>query len=132
MKISRTSAMSRRGMLKAGAGIGLGSVLGTGSVTRGEPPRGAGNVYEALGVKPVINAFGTVTTLGGSLMPPEVTAAWVSASRQFVDLVDIFDIDQQVGVTLPFAELHEDIRAAGEDAGSLASRCARFPTWGWG
>ena len=49
------------------------------------------SVYEAIGVRHVINATGTVTTLGGSLMPPEVVAAWVDASRHFVDLLDLHD-----------------------------------------
>src|SRR5262249_40020822 len=45
--------------------------------------------YETIGVKHVINATGTVTVLGGSLMPPEVAAAWVDASKHFVDLIDL-------------------------------------------
>lgn len=49
------------------------------------------NVYESIGVKPVINATGTVTALGGSVMPPEVVAAWAEASRHFVDLADLQD-----------------------------------------
>ena len=44
---------------------------------------------EALGVKHVINATGTVTILGGSLMPPEVVAAWADAAKHFVDLLDL-------------------------------------------
>ena len=40
-------------------------------------PNDRAQLYEALGVKHVINATGTVTILGGSLMPPEVVAgAW--------------------------------------------------------
>ena len=39
-------------------------------------------VYQSLGVKPVINAVGTVTALGGSVMPPEVAEAWAEASRE--------------------------------------------------
>ena len=45
--------------------------------------------YEDLGIAPVINAKGTMTRLGGSTMPPEVVAAWVQASRSFVDIVDL-------------------------------------------
>jgi L-seryl-tRNA(Ser) seleniumtransferase len=45
--------------------------------------------YDSLGVKHVINAAGTFTALGGSLMPPEVVAAWLDAARHFVDLVDL-------------------------------------------
>ena len=43
------------------------------------PTPGSQSVYEKIGVKHVINATGTVTTLGGSLMPPEVVAAWSNA-----------------------------------------------------
>jgi len=48
-------------------------------------------VYEGLGIKPVINAGGTFTALGGSVMPPEVVAAWAEASKHFVDLVQLQD-----------------------------------------
>jgi len=45
--------------------------------------------YKQLGIKPFINASGTITTLGGSLMPPEVLDAMREASRSFVDLNDL-------------------------------------------
>jgi L-seryl-tRNA(Ser) seleniumtransferase len=44
------------------------------------------SVYKDLGLKRVINAGGTYTSLGGSRMPPEVIEAWVEASRSFVDM----------------------------------------------
>ena len=47
------------------------------------------NVYTKLGVKPLINGMGTVTVLGGSLMPPEVVAAMDEAARYFVELPDL-------------------------------------------
>jgi len=47
------------------------------------------SVYESLGVKHVINAAGTFTSLGGSLMPPEVIEAWIDAAQHFVDLPDL-------------------------------------------
>jgi L-seryl-tRNA(Ser) seleniumtransferase len=81
--------MTRRGVLKTGAGLALGGALGGGEA--GAVPAAVPDVYEALGVKHVINATGTVTILGGSLMPPEVVAAWVSASRHFVNLTDLQD-----------------------------------------
>jgi L-seryl-tRNA(Ser) seleniumtransferase len=81
--------LTRRGLLQAGAGMALGSALAdaTPAVAQAVAP----SVYEALGVKHVINATGTVTILGGSLMPPEVVAAWIDASRHFVNLVDLHD-----------------------------------------
>jgi L-seryl-tRNA(Ser) seleniumtransferase len=75
-------------MLQAGAGLALGGVVGP---TQAAPEPATANVYEALGVKPVINATGTVTVLGGSVMPPEVVAAWSAAARHFVDLLDLQD-----------------------------------------
>ncbi len=47
------------------------------------------NVYDALDMKPVINAVGTATKLGGSLMPPPVLEAMAEASRHFVDLDEL-------------------------------------------
>src|SRR5688572_9204016 len=43
-------------------------------------------LYERLGVRPFINARGTITTLGGSVMPPRVLEAMAEASKQFVPL----------------------------------------------
>ncbi len=43
-------------------------------------------VYESLGVTTFINAAGNGTSLGGSIMKPEVLAAMEEASRSFVSL----------------------------------------------
>jgi L-seryl-tRNA(Ser) seleniumtransferase len=84
--------MTRRGLLQTGAGLALGATLAPGEAGANTPsPTVTPDVYEALGVKHVINATGTVTALGGSLMPPEVVAAWTSASRHFVNLIDLQD-----------------------------------------
>ena len=48
-----------------------------------------GNVYQELGVTPVINAQGTMTVLGGSLMRPEVEAAMRMAGRHFVPILEL-------------------------------------------
>ena len=40
-------------------------------------------VYEELGVKKLINAFGPVTKVGGSLMSAEVIEAMAEAARSF-------------------------------------------------
>jgi uncharacterized pyridoxal phosphate-dependent enzyme len=52
------------------------------------------SIYEQLGIRPIINANATLTKLGGSRMPPEVTAAMEEASRSFVDL---HELQQRVG-----------------------------------
>src|SRR5262245_4491732 len=91
MRKSQDGKVTRRGAFQAGAGMAAGGVLGTGETVRAEPPAGKPDIYEALGLKPVINAAGTFTALGGSVMPPEVVAAWVEASKHFVDLVALQD-----------------------------------------
>src|SRR5436190_7822903 len=90
MGTRKTTTLTRRGLLQGSAGLALGSVLGPATTHGAETPKGPG-VYEVLGVKPVINATGTVTILGGSLMPPEVVAAWVEASKHFVNLLELQD-----------------------------------------
>jgi L-seryl-tRNA(Ser) seleniumtransferase len=80
--------MTRRRILQTGAGIAVGGTLST--ETAAVPPEKT-SVYEALGVKHVVNATGTVTILGGSVMPPEVVAAWADASKHFVNLLDLHD-----------------------------------------
>lgn len=46
-------------------------------------------VFDRFGVKPVINACGPVTRLGGGVMHPEVAAAMVEASRLCCDMLDL-------------------------------------------
>ncbi|MBL7201669.1 MAG: hypothetical protein ISS56_16130 [Anaerolineae bacterium] len=47
------------------------------------------DIYAELGLEPIINAGGTLTTLGGSLMLPEVTEAMLAASRAFVRMDEL-------------------------------------------
>ena len=47
------------------------------------------DLYHRLGVRPLINAHGTLTRLGGSRMAPEVTAAMIEAAGHFVDLDEL-------------------------------------------
>src|SRR5438270_1460572 len=49
----------------------------------------SGNPYVELGVTPVINAEGTMTMLGGSLIRPEVEAVMAQAARHFVSIPDL-------------------------------------------
>lgn len=54
------------------------------------PPRNLDdNIYTRLGVTPIINALGTVTRLGGSIMPPEVVRAMQEAGQYFVDMKEL-------------------------------------------
>jgi len=47
------------------------------------------NIYERLGVTPIINACGPNTRLSGGIMAQEVAEAMVEASRHCVDMVEL-------------------------------------------
>jgi len=79
--------LSRRRLLQTGAGLAAVGAIAEPAIAAQTAARPS--VYEALGVKHVINATGTVTNLGGSVMPPEVVAAWTEAARHFVNLLDL-------------------------------------------
>lgn len=46
-------------------------------------------IYERLGVRPIVNAYGTLSFLGGSIPHPEVMNAMVEASRSFVNTYEL-------------------------------------------
>ena len=79
--------ITRRRVLQGGASA---AVLGAAACeSEPGPARAPEDVYQRLGVQPVINAVGTVTVLGGSIMAPEVVDAMVAASRNFVPLPEL-------------------------------------------
>ncbi len=47
-------------------------------------------IYTDLGLRPIINASGTYTTLGGSLMPKEVLDAMAKAGEHYVVMMDLY------------------------------------------
>lgn len=57
----------------------------------------AAKVYTRIGLRPIINAAGTYTHLGGSLMPPEVIEAMDAAAQNYVP---IRDLSRAVGVRI--------------------------------
>lgn len=46
-------------------------------------------IYQKIGVRTIINGRGATTSVGGTLMPPEVLAAMAEASRAFVVLDEL-------------------------------------------
>jgi L-seryl-tRNA(Ser) seleniumtransferase len=55
----------------------------------GEELRAGKDVYQSIGVRPLINARGTFTIISGSLMLPEVRAAIDAAAQQHVHLDEL-------------------------------------------
>src|SRR6266849_4504649 len=54
-----------------------------------EELRAAPDVYQSIGVRPLINARGTFTIISGSLMLPEVRAAMDAAAKHYVHLDEL-------------------------------------------
>jgi uncharacterized pyridoxal phosphate-dependent enzyme len=52
---------------------------------------GSTNIYKELGVKTMINAWGTITIIGGSLIPPEAVAAMDAAAQHYVSIPDLLE-----------------------------------------
>jgi L-seryl-tRNA(Ser) seleniumtransferase len=109
---------SRRSVVMSGLGSLVGSALAGHAATEAAAPTAAGdNIYQRLGVRTVINAVGTVTVLGGSLMPEEVKRAMDDASRSFVPIHEL-----QAAVGRRLAEL-TGAEAAIVTAGASAALC---------
>ena len=47
--------------------------------------------YDQLGVRPIINARGVYSSLGGSILSPQVWAAMSEANRQFAPMADLLN-----------------------------------------
>jgi L-seryl-tRNA(Ser) seleniumtransferase len=111
-------SFSRRSLIQTGIGSLAGGLLaGKVDPVRAAPAAQQANIYQRLGVRTVINAVGTVTTLGGSLMPEAVKQAMEEASRHFVPIHEL-----QAAVGRRLAEL-TGAEAAFVTAGASAALC---------
>src|SRR6187455_2180476 len=71
------------------------------------------NIFQSIGVEPVINCRGTFTIIGGSIERPEVRAAMEAASKDFVQYDELAD-----GVGKRLADL------TGAEWGMVSAGCA--------
>ena len=119
MTISRRELFRRGGVL--GSLLALPSLLprvltasmGRRSVAAGGAQLRAEEIYQSIGVRPLVNARGTFTIIGGSLMLPEVRAAMDEAARAYVNLDELADA---IGARLAVL--------TGAEWGMVASGCA--------
>ena len=100
--------VNRRLWLQAAAAMWPFSKVGSAAARKSSP-----GVYAQLGIRPLINFQGTMTTIGASKMPPEVHEAMAEASRDYVYLEEVKD---KVGARI--AEL------CGTEAAMVTSGCA--------
>lgn len=92
-------SVSRRDLFRRGRDVG--GLLAASALLRelGMPPLDAAepglrvgpDVYQSIGVRPLINARGTFTIISGSLMLPEVRAAMDAASRHYVHIDELME-----------------------------------------
>src|SRR5271163_1005036 len=54
-------------------------------------PRSSVNIYQQLGIRPIINCRGTHTVLGASKIWPDIHDAMAEASREYVVLDELHD-----------------------------------------
>ncbi|MBI3281703.1 MAG: selenocysteine synthase [Acidobacteria bacterium] len=80
--------MNRRKLLM-GAGAPLAAALLPRSFYAAQLAAGYGEIYRQLGIRPLINAAGTYTTLTGSLLVPQARDAMSEAAKYFVPLIDL-------------------------------------------
>ena len=82
--------VTRRALFQRG---GLAALLGAaGGAQRSPAALNVGpQLYESIGVKPVINCKGTFTIMSGSLSLPEVKDAMYEASKRFVHIDELMD-----------------------------------------
>src|SRR5262245_57734793 len=76
---------SRRKFLQSAAALGASASSRALPAVKSE----SANIYTRIGVRPLINGVRTVTVLGGSIMPPEVTRAMEEASKYFVSIPEL-------------------------------------------
>jgi uncharacterized pyridoxal phosphate-dependent enzyme len=110
--IKRNNHVARRTFVQTGFMLPV-----AGLTTAGAATQTSSEVYAKLGVRTFINAVGTLTTLSGTLMAPEVVQAMEQASRNFVV---IHELQDKVGKRL--AEL-TGAQAAFVTAGASAALC---------
>ena len=87
--LSRRELFRQGGLLALFAGMLRGSTIAAPS--SGEAVQAGQKIYQALGVRPIINCRGTFTIIGGSLELPEVRAAKDAAAMHYVHLDELMD-----------------------------------------
>jgi L-seryl-tRNA(Ser) seleniumtransferase len=101
----------RRGTLLAGAPALLQEK--TAQAAPGMGLRIGPEIYQSIGVRPIINCRGTLTVVGGSLELPEVKAAKEAAANHYVHIDEMME-----GIGKRLAEL------TGAEWGMVSSGCA--------
>ena len=91
--IRKIDGVSRRDLFRSGGTLGA-LLAGTG-ITASRASAGpltiGPDIYQSIGVRPIINCKGTFTIISGSLSLPEVKRAMEEAGRHYVHMDDLMD-----------------------------------------
>ena len=86
---NQKTELSRRSLFR---GSGLTALAALGAAVPAEAALELGpNLYESIGVRPIINAKGTFTIVSGSQSLPEVKTAMMEASKHFVHIDELMN-----------------------------------------
>ncbi len=112
---SASNGATRREIFQMGNMLALPALLGGVGVAKAAqgPLRAGPQIYQSIGVEPVINCRGTFTIIGASIELPEVRAAMDAAAQHNVQLDELAD-----GVGRRLAEL------TGAEWGMVSAGCA--------
>lgn len=95
---------SRRGLFRSGGLLAAAGLLPSKATQVAAAPARSlnigSNIYESIGVRPVVNCRGTFTIISGSQSLPEVKQAMMEASKHYVHLDELM-----AGVSARLAEL---------------------------
>jgi D-glucosaminate-6-phosphate ammonia-lyase len=115
----QVSRISRRELFKGGGWIAAAGLLPRASALAAPSPapvpslKIGPDIYQSIGVKPLINGRGTITVISGSLPLPEVVRAMEEASKHYVQIDELME-----GVGRRLAEL------TGAEWGIVTSGCS--------
>jgi D-glucosaminate-6-phosphate ammonia-lyase len=106
--------LTRREVLQRGSLLALPALFGAAEAGAAEGPLVPGpNIYQSIGLEPIINCRGTFTIIGASIETPECRAAMEAAAQHYVQ---IDELAEAVGKRL--AEL------TGAEWGMVSAGCA--------
>src|SRR5580692_10413702 len=89
MKPKQFPRMTRRTLFQGGGALAAGLIPAGRGLAAAKALQLGPNLYESIGVTPLVNCRGTFTIITGSLTLPEVKHAMDEASRHYVHLDEL-------------------------------------------
>src|SRR5262245_16271715 len=88
----KSGGTTRRELFQIGNALALPALLGASEARAAHGPLKTGpQIYQSIGVEPVIKCRGTFTIIGASVALPEVRAAMEHAAQYYVQLDELAD-----------------------------------------